>query len=171
MKKSLEKSQNVLEEKRKIVKRKICIKKTHTFTIIAMNFVQEQFKTTKRRPIIAPAIAVRLLLKTTVMVATIKAIFQMPEAQFETDGALFQQIERIKYLGIMPSWYGWDIDRTNCNIEFRDFPAITPMTTCSKEYKATSIPWSCQSKESNRRPLFDQSNGRETSSRKTMRRF
>ena len=42
VKKSLEKSQNVLEEKRKIVKRKICIKKTHTFTIIAMNFVQKQ---------------------------------------------------------------------------------------------------------------------------------
>ena len=44
VKKSLEKSKNVLEEKRKIVKRKICIKKTHTFTIIAMNCVQEQFK-------------------------------------------------------------------------------------------------------------------------------
>ena len=42
VKKSLEKSKNVLEEKRKIVKQKICIKKTHTFTIIAMNFVQEQ---------------------------------------------------------------------------------------------------------------------------------
>ena len=42
VKKSLEKSKNVLEEKRKIVKRKICIKKTHTFAIIAMNFVQEQ---------------------------------------------------------------------------------------------------------------------------------
>ena len=50
VKKSLEKSKNVLEAKRKIVKRKICIKKTHTFTIIAMNFVQEQLindKTTK----------------------------------------------------------------------------------------------------------------------------
>ena len=43
-KKSLEKSNNVLEEKRKIVKRKICIKKTRTFTIIAMNFVQDQIK-------------------------------------------------------------------------------------------------------------------------------
>ena len=43
VKKSLEKSKNVLEEKRKTVKRKICIKKkTHTFTIIAMNCVQEQ---------------------------------------------------------------------------------------------------------------------------------
>ena len=41
VKKSLEKSKNVLE-KRKTVKRKICIKKTHTFTIIAMNCVQEQ---------------------------------------------------------------------------------------------------------------------------------
>ena len=40
--KSLEKSKNVLEEKLKIVKRNIFIKKTHTFTIIAMNFVQEQ---------------------------------------------------------------------------------------------------------------------------------
>ena len=40
--KSLEKSKNVLEEKRKIVKRKICIKKTHTVTIIAMNCVQDQ---------------------------------------------------------------------------------------------------------------------------------
>ena len=45
VKKSLEKSKNVLEEKRKIIKRKICIKKPHTFTIIAMNFVQEQLKT------------------------------------------------------------------------------------------------------------------------------
>ena len=43
VKKSLEKSKNVLEEKRKTVKRKICIqKKTHTLTIIAMNCVQEQ---------------------------------------------------------------------------------------------------------------------------------
>ena len=42
VKKSLEKSKNVLEEKRKTVKRKICIKKTHTFTIIAMYCVQEQ---------------------------------------------------------------------------------------------------------------------------------
>ena len=41
-KKSLEKSKNVLEEKSKIVTRKICIKKT--FTIIAMIFVQEQLK-------------------------------------------------------------------------------------------------------------------------------
>ena len=56
VKKSLEKSKNVLEEKSKIVERKICIKKTHTFTIIAMNCVQEQIKT-KRRPIIDPAIA------------------------------------------------------------------------------------------------------------------
>ena len=51
VKKSLEKSKNVLEEKRKIVKRKICIKKTHTFTIIAMNFVQEELnsrQTTKK---------------------------------------------------------------------------------------------------------------------------
>ena len=44
VKKSLEKSKNVLEEKPKIVKQKICIKKTHRFTIIAMNFVQEQLK-------------------------------------------------------------------------------------------------------------------------------
>ena len=44
-KKSPEKSKNVIEEKRKTVKRKICIKKTHTFTIIAMNCVQEQLKT------------------------------------------------------------------------------------------------------------------------------
>ena len=35
---------NVLEEKRKILKRKICIKKTNTFTIIAINFLQEQLK-------------------------------------------------------------------------------------------------------------------------------
>ena len=49
VKKSLEKSKNVLEEKRKIVKRKICIKKTHTFTIIAMNCVQEQLITRPRR--------------------------------------------------------------------------------------------------------------------------
>ena len=43
--KSLEKSKNVLEEKRKIVKQKFCIKKTNTLTIIAMNFVQEQLIT------------------------------------------------------------------------------------------------------------------------------
>ena len=42
VKKSLEKSKNVLEEKPKMVKPKICIKKTNTFTIVAMNFVQEQ---------------------------------------------------------------------------------------------------------------------------------
>ena len=29
----------------KIVKQKFCIKKTHTFTIIAMNYAQEQLKT------------------------------------------------------------------------------------------------------------------------------
>ena len=45
VKKWLEKSKNVLEEKRKIVKRKICIKKTQTLTIIAMNGVQEQLIT------------------------------------------------------------------------------------------------------------------------------
>ena len=43
MKKSLEKSENVLE-KRKKVKRKICIKKTNTLSRIAMNFVQEELK-------------------------------------------------------------------------------------------------------------------------------
>ena len=42
VKKSLDKSKNFLEEKLKIVKQKICIKKTHMITIIAMNFVQEQ---------------------------------------------------------------------------------------------------------------------------------
>ena len=42
VKKSPEKSKNVLEEKRKMVKRNICIKKTNTFTIIAMNFAQEE---------------------------------------------------------------------------------------------------------------------------------
>ena len=52
-KKSLEKSKNVLEEKRKIIKRKICIKKTHTFTIIAMNFVQEQLNIPGRLPKLA----------------------------------------------------------------------------------------------------------------------
>ena len=41
VKKSLRKSKNVLKEKHKIVKRKIC-KEKHTFTIIAMNFDQEQ---------------------------------------------------------------------------------------------------------------------------------
>ena len=43
VKKLLEKSKNVLDEKRKIVKQKTCIKR-HTFRIIAMNFVQEQVK-------------------------------------------------------------------------------------------------------------------------------
>ena len=47
VKKSIENSKNVLEEKRKIVQRKICIKKTHTLTIIAMNCVQEQLITIK----------------------------------------------------------------------------------------------------------------------------
>ena len=46
VKKSFEKLNNVLEEKRKMVKRKICIKKTNAFTITATNFVQEQFKKT-----------------------------------------------------------------------------------------------------------------------------
>ena len=65
VKKSLEKSKNVLEEKRKnsqaknlhkkdqhvpeekrkTVKQKICMKKTNTFTIIAMNVVQKELKT------------------------------------------------------------------------------------------------------------------------------
>ena len=44
VKKSLEKSQNVLEEKRKIVKQKISLKKRNTFTIIAMEFDQEQLE-------------------------------------------------------------------------------------------------------------------------------
>ena len=43
VKKSFEKSNNVLE-KPKIVNQKICIKKD-AFTIIAMNFIQEQLKT------------------------------------------------------------------------------------------------------------------------------
>ena len=46
VKKSLEKSKNVLEEKRKMVKPKICIKKTNTFTIITTNFVRDQIKNT-----------------------------------------------------------------------------------------------------------------------------
>ena len=41
VKNSLEKS-NVLEEKRKMVKQKICIKKTNMFTIINTNFVRVQ---------------------------------------------------------------------------------------------------------------------------------
>ena len=45
VKKSLEKSNNVLLEKHKMVKQKNCIKKTNTFTIIAMNFVQEKLNT------------------------------------------------------------------------------------------------------------------------------
>ena len=45
VKKSLEKSKYVLEEKRKMIKRKICIQQTNTITIIAMNFVQVQLKT------------------------------------------------------------------------------------------------------------------------------
>ena len=44
VKKSLGKSKNVLEEKRKKVQAKICIKKINAFTIIAVNFVQEQLK-------------------------------------------------------------------------------------------------------------------------------
>ena len=52
VKKSLEKSKNILEKKRKIVKRKFCIEKRHTFTIIAMNFVQEQLKTIFKQQLI-----------------------------------------------------------------------------------------------------------------------
>ena len=49
MKKSLEKSKNILEEKRKKFQRKIGIKETNTFTKIAMNFVQEQLtRSTKK---------------------------------------------------------------------------------------------------------------------------
>ena len=44
VKKSLEKSKNVLEKYKNGQAKKNCIKKTNTFTIIAMNFVQEQFK-------------------------------------------------------------------------------------------------------------------------------
>ena len=44
VKKSTEISKKVIEEKRKLVKRKICIKKTNTFTIIAMTFVHEQLR-------------------------------------------------------------------------------------------------------------------------------
>ena len=43
VKKSLEKSKNVLEEKKKMSS-----EKSHVFTIIAMNFVQEQLKTRPR---------------------------------------------------------------------------------------------------------------------------
>ena len=46
VKKSLEKSKNVLEEKRKNDQAKKFAKKT-TFKIIAMNIVQEPLKTTK----------------------------------------------------------------------------------------------------------------------------
>ena len=45
VKKSLEKSKNVLKEKRKMVKQKICIKKTNT------NFVQEHLKMNYSRKI------------------------------------------------------------------------------------------------------------------------
>ena len=46
MKKSLEKSQNVLEQKRKSCQAKILPKnKTKTLTIIASNFVREQLIT------------------------------------------------------------------------------------------------------------------------------
>ena len=38
----MKKSKNVLEEKRRTVEQKICIKKTNTFTLIAINFVREQ---------------------------------------------------------------------------------------------------------------------------------
>ena len=40
----LEKSKNCLEEKRKMSSEEFALKKTNTFTIIAMNFVQEQLK-------------------------------------------------------------------------------------------------------------------------------
>ena len=47
VKKLLEKSKNVLEESAKLSSEKFA-KKTHTFTIIAMNFVQEQLKSTQK---------------------------------------------------------------------------------------------------------------------------
>ena len=37
-----EKSENVLEEKRKMFKQKMCMKNTEMFTIIATHFVREQ---------------------------------------------------------------------------------------------------------------------------------
>ena len=48
VKKSLAKSKNVLEEKRKTIKQKICIKKTPSFTIIATNLVREQLIAVER---------------------------------------------------------------------------------------------------------------------------
>ena len=48
IKKAHEKSKKkLLEEKLKLVKRKICIKKTHTFKIIGMNFVQKHLNSTQ----------------------------------------------------------------------------------------------------------------------------
>ena len=59
VKKSLDKSKNVRDEKRKMVKRKMCIKETNTFKTInfvqaqltrisATTFVWEQFKTNRQ---------------------------------------------------------------------------------------------------------------------------
>ena len=45
LKKSLEKSQNVLEQKRKNGQAQILQKKTNTFTILASDFVREQSNT------------------------------------------------------------------------------------------------------------------------------
>ena len=45
VKRSLKKSKNVLEEKRKNAQAKTLHKKTNTFTTNAMNFVQDQLKT------------------------------------------------------------------------------------------------------------------------------
>ena len=45
MNKSLEKSNNVLEEKPTNGQKKFALKMTNKFTIIAMNFVREQLKT------------------------------------------------------------------------------------------------------------------------------
>ena len=50
VKKSIEKSKNVLN-KRKKVKQNIRIKKTTAFTIIAMNLVQEQLKSSDKHKI------------------------------------------------------------------------------------------------------------------------
>ena len=63
VKKSIENSKNVLEKKRKTVKQKICIKKTHTFTIIAMNCVQEQSNTIVSKQLEKIANFIKKLLK------------------------------------------------------------------------------------------------------------
>ena len=76
----------------KIVKRKFCIKKTHTFTIIAMNCVQEQLKTfvSKSESRVAKGFSTRRLFELTKNTAIKIFVYKS-----ETDVTLFRNVHPI----------------------------------------------------------------------------